>query len=210
MKQLHYLILIFVLTYSSNGLEAQIGGSSIFEFLELPISARISGLAGSAIAVLDDDLSIGLSNPALFNKQMHQQFSFNHSFHLADIDHGYAGYGYHHEPWDISFSGGIQYIAYGDFVLADEFGNKLGSFKANEFGINLGAATQVYDRVRVGANVKLISSQLEGYESLGLALDIGAHFIDTSGLFTAALVIKISELSFLPTARTTGRTFLLT
>ena len=139
---------------------------------------------------MDDDLNLGLANPALLNESIHKQIALSHSFHLAKTNHGYGAYGYHHEPWDISFHGGIQYMNYGEFVLADEFGNAQGTFKAKDFAINLGAATQVYDRVRAGANLKIITSQLEGYESFGLALDMGTYYQDTSGNFTAAFVIR--------------------
>ena len=189
MKQLQLSFLLIGCLFVSD-ISAQIGGTEIFEFLNLPASARVSGLAGSAIAVLDDDINLSLENPALINPTNHKQITFNHSFHLAGIDHGYAAFGYHHKASEISFNGGIQYISYGDFVQADEFGNATGEFNANEFGINIGASKQVFDRLRVGANLKLITSQLESYNSLGLAADLGAHYQDTSGRTTFGLVIK--------------------
>ena len=72
----------------ASNLSAQIGGSEIFEFLELPGSARVTALAGSAIAVLDDDINLSLGNPALINASMDKQIAFNHSFHLAGSNHG--------------------------------------------------------------------------------------------------------------------------
>jgi len=189
LKRLQLSILFIGCLLASN-LSAQIGGAEVFEFLELPGSARVSGLAGSAITVLDDDLNLSLGNPALINSTMHKQIAFNHSFHLAGTDHGYVAFGYHHDQSKISFNGGIQYMSYGDFVQADEFGNAIGDFKANEFGINIGASKLVFERLRVGANLKFITSQLESYNSLGIATDIGAHYQDTSGRTTFALVIK--------------------
>ncbi len=189
MKQLQLSFLLIGCLCSSN-LFAQIGGAEIFEFLVLPGSARVSALAGSAIAVLDDDINLSLENPALINSTMHKQVAFNHSFHLAGIDHGYAAFGYHHDASEISFNGGIQYMSYGDFVQADIFGNATGAFKANEFAINIGASKQVYERLRAGANLKFITSQLESYNSLGLAADLGLHYQDTSGRTNIGLVIK--------------------
>ena len=49
---------------------------------------------------------------------------------------------------------------------------------------------QVFERLRAGANLKLITSQLESYNSLGLAMDLGAYYQDTSGRTTFGLVIK--------------------
>ncbi len=188
-QQIRNLICLGLLIFQINA-QAQIGGTHIYEFLDLPSSARATALGGSSIAVMDDDLTLGLGNPAILNSKMHQQISFNHSFHLANTSHGYVSYGHQYDPWDITFNAGIQYMSYGDFVQADEFGNVIGDFKANEFAINIGAAKQVYDRLRVGANVKLITSQFASYNSLGVAADIGAFYQDTSGLTTAALVIR--------------------
>jgi len=102
----------------------------------------------------------------------------------------YAAFGFHKENWETTFNGGIQYITYGDFQGTDEFDNDLGEFKAQEFSINLGASRQVYDRLQVGANLKLITGSLETYNSFGMAMDIGASYQDTSGRFTAGLVFK--------------------
>lgn len=191
-QQLNLKILCLLLCGGfTNAVSGQIiGGSHIFEFLSLPGSARISGLGGAIVAVQDDDLISGLHNPALFNERNHNSFALNHSFHLAGSQHGYAGYAYHHEPLATTFQAGIQYMNYGDFKSTDDIGNIDGEFSAKEFAINLSAARQIYDKLTAGASLKVITSQLEGYNSFGLAMDFGAHYRDTSGRFTAGLVFK--------------------
>lgn len=169
---------------------SQVGGDNVYEFLNLPPSARSTALGGSLINVSDGDVALAIDNPAALNPEMHQQISFNHNFHLAGITNGYASFGYFQKKWETTFHGGVQYTNYGDFNAADEFGVVTGDFTAAEYSVVLGAAHQLYERLSVGANLKFITSQFEGYNSMGLAGDIGAFYQDTSRYLSMGLVIK--------------------
>jgi len=184
-------ILLFIISISLFGtIEAQIGGDHVYNFLNMSPSARVTGLGGSLITVKDDDVALAFNNPAVLNQLMHQQITFNHNIHLAGINNGYAAYGHYIKKWDATFHGGIQYVTYGDFVAANEFGDITGSFKASEYALTLGGAKQLYDKLSVGANLKLISSQLESFNSFGISSDFGAFYQDTSSNTSIALVFK--------------------
>lgn len=188
MKQ--FLFFLFLIIGFSTTSVAQIGGSKVYEFLNLPASARITALGGKHITVRDDDLSLAFSNPALLNDSMHHQLTFNHSFHLSDIGQGYAGFGQHSSKLNTTFLFGLQYINYGDFRETDEFGNITGDFKAGEYALTVGAARTIYERLDIGANIKIISSQLESYNSFGITADLSAvYHIDEKG-FTASMVLR--------------------
>jgi hypothetical protein len=171
-------------------LDAQTGGRSVFQFLNLPPSARVTALAGNLITVQDDDVSLAFANPAAANPSMHHSLAFSHSFFQAKISHGYAAYAHHLDRWGITLHGGIRYLNYGTFVQTDEFGNATGEFKASEYAITLGAGRQLYEHLSVGANLKFITSSLETYQSLGLSADVAAMFHDTASRFTATLLLK--------------------
>lgn len=173
-------------------LNAQVGGLHSFAFLKLAPSARITSLGGSLLAVKDDDVTLALHNPALLNPEMHQQISFNHGFLIEGIQHGYAGFAHHAGTLNTTFHSGIQYINYGVFNYADEYGNpaEAGTFKASEYAITLGAGRQIDERVSLGLNGKFLSSQLESYRATGLAADIAFCYSDTSRRMTFALVMQ--------------------
>lgn len=184
-------ILLFILSILIIGsAEAQVGGDHVYTFLNLSPSARITSLGGSLITVKDDDINIAFGNPAVLNASMHQQISFNHNIHLADINNGYAAYGHHVSKWDMTFHGGLQYVTYGDFDATNVLGDITGSFKAAEYAITLGAGKQLYDKLSVGANLKVISSQLESYNSFGISSDFGAFYHDSTSNTSIALVFK--------------------
>lgn len=184
------LPLLLSLFFVLENTHAQIGGDHIYEFLNLSNSARISGLGGNLITVKDEDVALAYSNPALLNPEMHQAISFNYNFHVSDISNGYVGYGHYLDKWKATIHGGLQYITYGDFDLTDNIGNIQGQFQASEYAFTAGIGKQLYDKLSVGANLKVISSQFESYNSLGVSTDIGAYYADTSGRFGATLVFK--------------------
>jgi len=186
----NFLLLLISLIIFSTTSTAQIGGSKVYEFLNLPASARITALGGKHITVRDDDLAFALSNPAALNDTMHHQLTFNHSFHLSDIGQGFAGYGHHSQKLNTTFLFGVQYINYGDFQLTDELGNINGQFDASEYAITIGAGRSVYERLDIGANIKVITSQFESYNSFGLTADLSAiYHIDENG-FVASMVLR--------------------
>lgn len=185
------LLLISLSFFFSGVLIAQpIGGKNVYEFLTFSPSARTTALGGDIISVSDDDVVFAALNPGTLNPDMHNQLSFNHNLFVAGISTGYAAYGFNAEKIKTVFHGGLQYMSYGTFDSADEFGQITGTFKASEYAFTVGAARQLYEKLSLGANLKFITSQLEDYNSAGLAADLGAYYQDTSGLFSIGVVLK--------------------
>ncbi|NND35354.1 MAG: type IX secretion system protein PorQ [Saprospiraceae bacterium] len=182
--------LLFFTTVLSPIVYSQVGGSSIYTFLNSSSSARATALGGTIITDPGSDLALALENPAQLNEQMNGQISFQHQFIQLGIQSGYVGFGKFIPSKKIMTHGAIKYIGYGTFEQTDEFGNQIGEFKGNEVSLQLGASYQVYEKLHIGANVKFIQSSLDVYRSSGMALDLGALYIDTASNFTVGLVIK--------------------
>jgi hypothetical protein len=175
----------------SQVLSAQVvGGDNVYEFLNLSPSARVTGLGGNLITVRDDDVNLAFANPSLLNPSMHGQIAFNHNFHLAGIGNGYAAYGHYFDKWNATLHGGIQYVSYGKFDRTDVLGNLSGEFKASEYAFTVGIGKELYERLSVGANLKLVTSQFEEYNSLGVLGDVAAVFHDTSNSLNITLLLK--------------------
>lgn len=188
-KSTVYVIIIsFVIQY--NGLGQVIGGQKVYEFLNYPASARITALGGTLIAVQDSDVSLAMLNPASLNNDMAGQFHFSHNFHFAGLTHGVFNTAKQIDKLGLVAHAGIQYSSYGDFVLSDEIGNKLGSFSANEFALVLGAGKKINERIHVGMNLKLISSNFESYSSYGIATDLAASYENPDSRFMATLLVR--------------------
>ena len=70
----------------------------------------------------------------------------------------------------------MTYVNYGTFDGYDENGISTGEFSGNEAAFSVGYATQIgYSDFYIGANLKLISSKLEQYNSFGIAADLACY-----------------------------------
>lgn len=183
-------ILFFLLLCFSGILSAQVGGNNTYEFLNLPISARVGAMGGNLIAIRDNDLNVSLVNPALLTDSMNNNVALSYINHFADINYGYAAYARKIKNLGV-FSAGLHYLNYGRFDRADETGNLNGQFHANEMSFNIAYARSIIDsNLTVGATLKTIYSTLDSYTSLGSALDLGAIYVRPKQAFAIATVIK--------------------
>jgi hypothetical protein len=168
---------------------AQVGGDNTFEFLNLPVSARVGALGGNAIATKDDDISLSYHNPALLDSGMSNKLALNYINYFSDVNFGYAGYARHFKNVG-TFSAGIQFLDYGKFTQADETGLITGEFSAGEYCLNLGYGRRLDSSFSVGANLKTIYSDLAGYTSVGSAIDIAGMYHNRKRDLGVALVVK--------------------
>ncbi len=186
-----FIVLLFLFgasITSSNFLNAQSGHSNTYSFLELSPSARVSGLGGTQIAIMDSDVSLAAQNPALYNIGMNTALSLNTVSYFAGINHGYVGFAKSLDSL-ATFGIGIQYISYGEFTATDPTAQVTGTFSGGEYALTLGGAGY-YNRFSYGANLKIISSSLEAYQSWGLAADLGLSYHNAEQYLTIGLVAK--------------------
>ncbi len=157
---------------------SQIGGRATYQFLNLVNSPRQAALGGKAITNYDYDPAQGLYNPASINPEMDNQLSVNYTNYFADVNYGTAAYAYLWDRRTQIFHVGATYINYGKFDGYDETGESTGDFGGGEVALSFGYARNIpWSDFHVGVNVKLISSKLEQYSSLGAAVDIGLMYV---------------------------------
>ena len=171
------LSIIYVLCCSAQVLYGQLGGVGTFEFLNLTPSARITALGGYSSTLRDNDVNLGLLNPAALNDGTQGQVAINHNFHIADINHGYFAYGFGLDSLGINLAIGGQYVSYGEFIRADTRDNILGTFSAAEYALSISAAKLISDRLSVGTTFKLVRSDLDQFDSFGIAFDLGVQYL---------------------------------
>ena len=170
---------------------AQLGGESTYQFLNLISSPRQAALGGKVLTNVDYDVTQGIYNPATINVEMDNQLALNYANHLGGISYGTAAYAYTLDRRTQTFHAAVTYVNYGSFDGYDESGNSTGRFTGNETSISFGYSLQIgFSDFYAGANLKLISSKLEQYTSLGGAFDFGLIYIDESLDFNATVVIR--------------------
>jgi hypothetical protein len=165
------------------------GGNNTYEFLNLSSSARVAALGGNQIAVKDDDLFLGIDNPALLNKEMDYKLALNYLDYLADINHGAASFAKHFESIG-TFNIGVKYIDYGEFTETDVAGNEIGTFTAGEYAFFAGYGRQLDSNFSAGVNLKTIYSSLYDYSSLAIAADLGLTYYSRKREIVVSLLAK--------------------
>ncbi|WP_136668014.1 type IX secretion system protein PorQ [Flavobacterium sp. H122] len=188
---MHKKVITFLLFLVSFSSFAQVGGESVYRFLNLVSSPRQAALGGKVITLYDYDVNQPLFNPAAINEEMDGRLAINYANYLGDVSYGTVSYAYTHDRHLQTFHGGLTYVNYGKFDGRDEMGNPTGDFTGNELALSLGYAYNVpWTKLHIGANAKFISSTLETYQSFGVAADIGAVYVDDENDINYALTVR--------------------
>jgi hypothetical protein len=166
------LIISILLTYTLA--TGQIGGRSSFGFLNVPVDTRLAALGGVNVSLSNWDVNSFFTNPASLNAEMSGQLSFRHSFYYAGIHLNNLAYAH-----KINNSGiwgfGVKHINYGNMAAYDPAGNSIGDVKSGEAAIIAGNAQQM-GNFRIGANIKLVFSNIAGYHATSVLIDLGGIY----------------------------------
>lgn len=182
---------------------AQIGGRSVYQFLNLVTSPRQAALGGKTITIYDSDVNQAHFNPATINAEMDNKLALNYGSYFGEVTYGTAAYAYTYDRHLQTFHAGVNYVNYGSFDGYDENGQETSSFTGSEMALSFGYAYNIpFSSFYIGANAKLISSTLESYNSFGAAIDIGGLFIDERNDVNWALVIRNVGTQITPYAET--------
>ena len=175
------------LTFLVSSLQAQVGGSAVYSFLDVPASARVAALGGTFISVKDDDINNAMQNPALLNPSMQKHLSFSGVSYFDKVKFGDAAYAFKLKDWG-TFLTAMHYAHYGDFTETNESGEVLGTFQASDMALLIGYSKQLNKRFSIGSTLKVIYSDFYLYNSFGLAADIGGTYYDSANQVTVSVV----------------------
>ena len=76
-----FLLTIFLFFYS-NFIQSQ---SNVFEFVKIPVNAKLSSLGGYNVSLSSDENNFFLNNPALLNDGQNKNISLNFIDYIANI-----------------------------------------------------------------------------------------------------------------------------
>ncbi len=185
-KQLLLLFFLFqISTY------AQVGGQSVYQFLNLVTSPRQAALGGKVITIYDEDVNQTHFNPANINAEMDNHLAVNYGSYFGDVSYGTAAYAHTFDRHVQTFTAAASYINYGNFDGYSVTGQKTGTFTGSESSIGVGYSYNIpFTNIHIGASGKLISSTLESYNSFGVAADLGFLYIDEPNDVNWAFVIR--------------------
>ena len=170
---------------------SQVAGESTYQFLNISSSPRQLALGGKEITLFDFDVNQPSINPASLNSRMDNNLSINFSNYFSDINYGTAAYAYTFNNRGNTLHFGLSYIDYGNFSGYDEQGNPTNDFTGKESAFSIGYSTKIKRLpVYIGSNLRLITSSLEQYSSIGISADLGVLYINTEIDLNVGLVIR--------------------
>lgn len=156
---------------------AQDGASAAYEFLNITSSARIYGLGGTNITLVDDDIQTTGQNPALLGQEMSGQVGLSYMHYVGGSN--FAGARYANKLGERGTMGfNIQYYGYGSMHETDVEGNIIGSLSPKDMQFGVAYSHDIADRLRGGINVKGVYSSYAEYSAFALATDLGINYYD--------------------------------
>ena len=134
-----YIVILFLILSPPLTINAQVGGESVYQFLNISTSARQIALGGEVLT-LENDINQPMWNPAVINNNLDAKLSVNYASYLAGINIGSISYARKISRRIGTVHGSITYLDYGSLIGADTNGVETGSFKANDIAISMGYA----------------------------------------------------------------------
>ena len=195
-----YRIAGFCLLMGTIGLRSaaaqQLGGRTVFPFLDLPTGAQQAALGGMNVSARNDDPSMLFANPALLNPEMDGRLALSYVAYVADIKQSTAAYVFNTQKYG-RFGVGVTYLNYGNFESYDAAGNSLGTFGVNEYTVGV-SDSYTKGKFTFGATTKLAVSSIAGSRSLASVADAGVVYKHPTTEFTAGLAVKNAGYQFTP------------
>ena len=175
------------LALAFTGLKAQ-DGSSAYNFLNITSSARIYGLGGVNITLVDDDISTVDQNPALMGAEMSGIVAINYMRYFGGSN--FAGLRYGHSAGSRgAWTASMRYFGYGAMreVLPD--GTDVGSFSPKDIVFGGSYSHDITDRLRGGIELKGIYSSYADYSAFALATDLGINYYNPDRDLSLSVVV---------------------
>jgi hypothetical protein len=189
-------LFVIPFVFSSVVLLAQ-NGSTVYNFLNTPVSARQAALGGNAISISDYDPAFAATNPSLMNKEMSNKISLSAALYLADSKYGTVSYVRDLDNGHL-LNIHARYMDYGKLVRADEAGFVMGDFSASDVAIGAGYAYQFEDNWTIGGNLNFITSKIDAYSSMAVSANAGVTYhVDKTGE-SASIVFRNFGYQFKP------------
>lgn len=182
------LVSLLVILNSSNGQTT--AGNAVYNFLELPNSAKVSALGGLNISSIGNDLGLAMYNPSLLGPEMENQFHIGIKPYFAGIQQYDFMSAQYWAQKKISWGLGVHYLDYGNINMTDIAGNDIGQMHPNDYAVQVSAASDYIPNIRIGSSLKYIHSNYGLYKSSAVAMDIGLKYLSSNNLSQVSLLVK--------------------
>lgn len=180
---------LVVLGLASPALVAGQTSSNAYSFLEIPTSGHAYALGGSGAAVIDDDATLVDQNPALLGPEIEKQLAISYMLYMQSSNFAAARFAMgagENSAWAV----GLRYLNYGKLAGYDHNGVATGEFSPQDMVLEGTYSRDINDRLRGGANFKVVYSNYEQYTAWALAVDLGINYYNEENDLSFSAVLS--------------------
>lgn len=177
---------VFVLfSYEMRAQESE----TVYNFLRLPVSAHAAALGGDNITIDDDDPTLVFHNPALASNVTDRSLNLNYMTYMEGVKVASASFV---KAWRERATWAVeaQYVDYGDMKHTTVDNEILGTVSAKDIAVGGTFAYALTDKIAGGVTAKFVSSTIAGYNSLGVAVDLGLNYFDSEQNLSISAVAR--------------------
>lgn len=164
-------------------------GTTAYEFLNIPTSAHSAAVGGSAVSMIEDDITLLFDNPALISNVSHNTLNFDFLSYMSGSNKLSAAFA---RQWGQRGNWAVagQVLNYGEMTQTDENFNETGKFSANDINIQGGYTYMFTDNLTGGVQAKALISNYGDYSSIGIAVDLGLNYYNSKNGLSVGLVAQ--------------------
>ena len=185
MKKVVLTLLLTIFAICSWGQESQ----TEYNFLRLPVSAHAAALGGENITIIEDDPSLGFSNPALAASVSYKTIGVNYMNYMSGANMGSATFNRVIND-KMTWAVGGEFINYGSIKEVDENNVQTGTFSANDFAVGGTFTYLLLKNVVGGITAKFVYSSLGSYNSLAMGVDLGLNWYEPEHEWSVSVVAR--------------------
>lgn len=167
-------------------IEAQ-ESKTVYNFLRLPVSAHAAALGGDNITIDDDDPTMVFHNPALVSNVSDRSLNLNYMTYMEGVKVASASFVKalrQRATWAVE----AQYVDYGSMKQTTAENEVIGKVSAKDIAVGGTFTYALSNKIAGGVTAKFVSSSLAGFNSIGMAVDLGLNYLNPElGLSVSAV-----------------------
>lgn len=160
---------------------------TVYNFLRLPVSAHAAALGGDNITIDDDDPTMVFHNPALVSNVSDRSLNLNYMTYMEGVKVASASFVKalrQRATWAVE----AQYVDYGSMKQTTAENEVIGKVSAKDIAVGGTFTYALSNKIAGGVTAKFVSSSLAGYNSIGMAVDLGLNYLNPElGLSVSAV-----------------------
>ena len=160
---------------------------TVYNFLRLPVSAHAAALGGDNITIDDDDPTMVFHNPALVSNVSDRSLNLNYMSYMEGVKVASASFVKalrQRATWAVE----AQYVDYGSMKQTTAENEVIGKVSAKDIAVGGTFTYALSNKIAGGVTAKFVSSSLAGFNSIGMAVDLGLNYLNPElGLSVSAV-----------------------